>query len=265
MAEALIDWSKSAYQEALRLIPQRFRELACGYADEVAAKVARQSDSNPIGRRNTVETTSECALNGLTFMRWYLLFQPERAERVEAAWRDDGVVGLCRSMRELHQAERSLLVSGYGSVKPEEVDSRLSRLHEKHCFTIVAVSHGFAAERVLAWSKASGIQGIPFLLDNDRDLSSRLVGQYYRLLDMLAPAAVCVLSPDHLAMKLADCARMKGVAEISVPASPQQPRPRGVFRPPRQEPQEPVPTKRFQFSVLAGAERGDQGVEGTSP
>lgn len=271
MAEP-VNWRLAAYQEALNKIPPRFRDLACQYAQEVADQVSAQYANSPY-RQNAVETTTGCALSGLSMMRWYLLHSEERMAAAEDAWRRGGSPGLCRHMRELHLAEKSLLVAGYGNQRQDGVEARLSSLHAIHAFTLIAVAHGFLAERVKAWAAEEGIPCVYFPLGNERDLRYRLPGHYYYLLDMVAPAAICVLSPDELAMKLAYCATMKKVAHIDAQARPQSAPQQSLAKPQERSPvaatdvdsekgqsaEAKEPRRRFQFSVLLGAEDAGPG------
>lgn len=256
MADGLVDFSRSDYQEALRLIPPRFLGLARQYAEEVAAKINTQYAHDPSVLGNVRDTTVFCALNGLSCIRWYLLFKPERADAAEQAWKAGGVVGLCLYMRELHQAERTLLVSGYGNVKPEEAEARLSALHEKGAFTLVATTHGFAADRVKTWANQAGVHHLHFPLDSDRDLSSKLSGQYYVLLDKLMPEAVCVFTNDSLAMRLVEYAARKQVPVISAPdpvrSAPARSTPSVSTKPQPESaaPPEKLTPRPFQFTAL---------------
>lgn len=243
----LVDFNRTDLKEALGNIPTRFHGFARQYAEEVAAKINSQSANDPGLLGNVRDTTVHAALSGLSCIRWYLLFTPERTDAAEQAWRDDGVVGLCIFMRELHQAERILLVSGYGHVKSAEANIRLAALHEKGLFTLVVVTHGAASSQVKAWAKEVGIPCLHFPLDSERDLASALSGQYYAFLDKLAPRAVCVFTNDSLAMRLAEYAARKSVPLISAPDP-------AKTAPP---PQVPVAPERAQATngVLAENER----------
>ena len=215
--DGLVDFDRSDYQEALRHIPPRFHDLARQYAEEIAAKINAKYANDPALINNVRETTVSGALTGLSGMRWYLLFKLERAVAVEQAWRDGGVSGLCACMREIHQAERTLLVSGYGRECTEDAEARLSALHAKGCFTLVATTHGFVAGRVKEWAQRVGLSYLHFPLDSARDLDRQMTGQNFVLLDKLMPQAVCVITRDLLALRLAEYATLKRVPVISLP------------------------------------------------
>lgn len=253
----LVDFDRADLRDALSRIPARFHDLARQYAEQIAVKINTQYDSDPRLIDNVRETTVQCALNGFSFVRWYLLFTPERAEAAERAWSEGGIPEFCLHMRELHQAERALLVSGYGNAKQEDVDARLSALHEVDRFTLVAASHGFAAERIKNWARGAGVSYVHFPLASDRESISTLKGQYYALLDKLAPRAVCILVPDSPAMLLAECAAQKKIAVVSTPERSAAPSPRAEApkaatpaQPPSNISDAGAAPKQFQFKAL---------------
>ena len=217
LAAAVVDWSKPECEAALKSVPPRFHALARQYVESVGARVLLNYPRPGSEQSNALSTTLGSALNGLTLLRWYLLSTPARIEHAAAVWGAEGLFGLCAVMREFHQQERVMLVNAYGSPKQEGVAERLSALHASHKFTLIATTHGYIATRVQAWADGIGIPYLHFPLSTEAGLVSNLPGHYYALLDKLQPRAVCVLSPEANAMRLANFAVGKGVPVIDVP------------------------------------------------
>lgn len=270
MSTGLVDWSKPHYEAALKKVPPRFRDLAIAHTEEVAKEVRSRQANRPFVDQ-IVNTAAITTLTALGYVRWYLLYKPERAEAAERAFKEGGADALTSFTHNLHLEERGLLVSGKGASRPGEVDGRLSKLHEKHAFTIVAVTEGSSAEAVRLWARKNGVHAMVYSTDGFSGLPPEQArNQYYYLLDMLTPKAVSVLSNDPLALTLERCASIKGITDIDLPASftqKQQPVTRPAPAPSHSTgsasaPQRPEPgpvaqaeRKRFEFSSLLGAKR----------
>lgn len=209
----LVDFGKPEYQEALRLIPQRFHDLVRQCVESVAGKMHSQYRNDPHHLMGSaIEEAVSCALSGLSELRWYLLYSQDRIAAAEQSWLDGGVVDFCLHMRGLHQAERVLLVSASGDVVPEDAARRLSFLHEKAGITLVVTTRelapGFQA-LVQELSTGTGVPHAHLCVDD------AYPEQYPQLLDKIAPLAVCLLTKDDQSRRMAEIAFRKGVKTVS--------------------------------------------------
>lgn len=192
-------------------IPFRFREYVLSHVRAVTGTMQSQLANDPDAVGEAMEEAMNCALTGLADLRWYLLYDDQRLDEAAQRWSAEGVVGLCLYLRELHQAERILLVSALdGDVDYQAASGRLSSLVHQGRFTLLAIPSAVPdIPAVIDWARAEGVPLIRIESENGSP------DQFPQLLEKLSPYGVCLLTGDDVSRRLAEIAYRKDVKIVS--------------------------------------------------
>lgn len=207
MTSGAVDFGSREFQEALRRVPERFHAAVRQHVEDIAGKLNIQHAEAPALIESARESAVQCAIDGFTQLRWYLLDSEDRLLMAEQAWQLDGMPGLCLYLRERHLAEKIVLVTGEdGDVQRHRLDA----IRAATGATRVAVALGeAAANAVEAWAQDVGLSCDRFELEAPTAEASAA------LLDKLAPHGVYILGDGRGERLLAEYARKKGAREVS--------------------------------------------------